>query len=146
MKIGHIVLAVLGGGLAVAAYFKWDLIKSWFIKDATKTDKTESIGDEDDSVDCNDPSVNRWVYVFEIEKVKNRATAVGMPLGDSKATQVVKDIYSRGSAYFGNNMKWIGEKDGKVSFELTSKGAKSIIDTAIKAVKIPYNLKCFVSE
>ncbi len=151
MKIGHIIALVLVA-LGVAAWYKWETIKKWFSVEVKKSDNAAPVksddddtDENDDSVDCSRQDVTKWTYIFDVTTLKTKLSqSKTKTLTDIETVQTVKDIYNHAKAYFNAQMTWHGTKKGKISFSITSKGAKSIINSGIAAANIPYRLKCFV--
>ena len=58
----------------------------------------------------------------------------------------VKTLFNKANNVFNRNMEWVGVKNNEIQFNVTSRGAKNIIDMGIGAANIPYYLKCFVDK
>lgn len=141
MKTGHIFLLVILPVVAVLAWYERNRIKSWFAKDtpsvSNEMEAEDSKDDEDeyaDSVDCNRDDINRWVYLIDIATAQKKF---------SNVEDKVQEIFAKANSYFSGNMKWVGNKKGKIVFEISSKGAKNIIDLGIAAAGIQYQMHCF---
>jgi hypothetical protein len=147
MKKEYIALVAILTIVVVFVAVKWQTVKSWFSKknvttttgpvdepkkDEPVVDPNKKFSDPDDGgaiENCNNDRATRWQYVFYTDTV---------------TAAVAKVLFDKAAVTFNREMNWLGEKHGEVSFMVTSKAAKTVIENAITVANLRYFMKCFV--